>query len=108
MSADQHDPTGRIDSISRSSIIAVKKPINFTARVLHAVRKFMFVADKQLEENYSPKYRWLLILSGVIVPVRPPRIFVWTDTVSILTVNLVFNSARGTRLDGPYRLLHSM
>lgn len=88
MPADRHEPTGRIDSISiasnavkKTSIIVVKKPITFTGRVLHAVHKFIFVADKHLEEGYSPKYRYLPIVSAVVVPVRLSSTGVHLDRV---------------------------
>jgi hypothetical protein len=62
--------TGRIDSISAASITVVKKPYTLSRRVLHACHQFIFEPDKALTEGYSPKYRYLPIVSGLVVPVR--------------------------------------
>ena len=46
-----------------------KKPFTLSRRIFHAIRKFVFESDKALEEGYAPKYRYLPIVSGLIVPV---------------------------------------
>lgn len=61
--------TGRTTSVSNASIAVVKKPYTVSRRVFHNVRKFISSSDKTLEEGYAPKYRYLPILSGLIVPV---------------------------------------
>ncbi|KAG8800137.1 hypothetical protein FRC19_000212 [Serendipita sp. 401] len=61
-------PPRRRRHITAANRIIVKKPLGFFGRILQAIRRFIFEPDKKLEEGYSPKYRYLPILSGVIVP----------------------------------------
>ncbi|KIM33982.1 hypothetical protein M408DRAFT_88820 [Serendipita vermifera MAFF 305830] len=58
----------RTTSISSTSVAVAKKPYTWSRRALRATRKFVFEPDKGLEEGYAPKYRYLPILSGLIVP----------------------------------------
>lgn len=57
-------------SISKSSISVVKKPYSVARHGLQVAHKFLFRSDKSLQDGYAPKYRYLPIISGLIVPVR--------------------------------------
>lgn len=58
----------------------IKHGLHLFRRVFHVTRVFIFQSDKTLEEGYSPSYRYLPIVSGVVVPVRNLNVlYVYSD-----------------------------
>jgi hypothetical protein len=95
---------GRRTSISITTVAVVKKPYTLSRRILHAVHRFIFQPDKKLEESYSPKYRYLPIISGLVVPVSSRSYYLSNHGHSpVAAPCIVFYSIGGTRSHGQWR-----
>jgi hypothetical protein len=74
---------GRRLSISAAASVAVvKKPYTLSRWILHAIHAFVFDSDNKDLDGYSPKYRYLPIVSGLVVPVSSrfsPSVIMRTD-----------------------------